>query len=82
MSLPDHPKETDRLSSGTVFFMLQIARSSRDGLAEIFRKLERNGMRGSELHARATAATNEAELLRHALAVEFELRSRLERKRK
>ena len=72
----DVPKCT--LTSGNVFFLLQTARSARDSLAEIVRTIERYGGRGMELHALSIAATNDAEILRHRLATEYEIKSRME----
>lgn len=72
----------DAVTSGNLFFMLQTARVSRDSGAEIVRTLERYGARGTELHALAIAGTNAMEILRHRIATEYEIRSRLEPKRK
>lgn len=69
---------TDTLTSGTIFFLLQTVRQSRDMGAETIRTLERYGSM-TELHALAVNATNAMEIYRQRLAIEYELRSRLER---
>lgn len=74
--------QPDNVSAGTVFFLMQTARSSRDGHAEIVRALERQGARGSAMHAQAVAAMNQSEVLRAELAVQYELRARMEKKKR
>jgi hypothetical protein len=81
---PDNMGPMNRidLTSGTIFFILQTVRMARDSGAETVRTLERYGCRGSELHKLAVNATNAMEIYRQRLAVEYEIRSRLERSHK
>jgi len=74
--------DDDALSSGEIFMIMQTVRSSRDGTAETMRLLERRGQRGKPLHALAVAAVNACEIFRHRLACEYEVRVRLEPKRR